>query len=137
MTANSWHSCSNYTLVHHFGGKDPVLRRLFNAWLNYVRQFGPVTVIPQKTRIVFMVRMRFGGASVRAGRLECRFLLRRRVDHPALHSVKEIVPGYFDSTIVLRNATQLKAPGLRALVRESYLLGCQDWRARSGAPRAR
>ncbi|MFQ6044883.1 MAG: hypothetical protein ACE5PT_00810 [Gemmatimonadales bacterium] len=43
----------------------PVVRKLFNGVKALVRECGPVTVYAQKTRIVFMVRVRFAGVTVR------------------------------------------------------------------------
>src|SRR5215204_4614480 len=54
VTRNLWHACTHYPLDHHFADKDPRIRRLFNRFLRLVRANGPVTVIPQKTRIALM-----------------------------------------------------------------------------------
>lgn len=65
VTRNIWHSCGRYRIADHFVVAQPVVRKLFNGVKALVRECGPVTVYAQKTRIVFMVRVRFAGVTVR------------------------------------------------------------------------
>jgi hypothetical protein len=44
---------------------DPSVRELFSAFVARLPRFGPVTVLPEKTRIAFHVRMSFAALSVR------------------------------------------------------------------------
>ena len=62
---NIWHSCGRYELDGHFAGKDLLVRRMFDQLVRVARRCSPMTVYAQKTRIVFMVRVRFGGAVIR------------------------------------------------------------------------
>jgi hypothetical protein len=119
-----WHSCSHYTLAHHFAGKPRELRQLFNHYLSVVRVFGRVTVIAQKTRICFQVRVRFAGAMVRQRWLECAFWLKRRAAHLLIHRVEVLLDKDFVHYFRLTRANQLDAP-LVALLREAYDVGCQ------------
>jgi hypothetical protein len=125
VTANMWHSCGHVALAAHFENKPPHLRALFDAWLKYVEQFGPVTVIPQKTRICFQVRVRFAGAVVRSTYLRCSFWLKRKVTHALIEKVEQYAARDFVYHFRLDNTAALKTPGLRALVREAYRVGCQ------------
>lgn len=63
VTANLWHSCGRYELGPHLAGRDPSVRRTSDRLVELAQACGPVTVYPQKTRIVFMVRVRFGGVT--------------------------------------------------------------------------
>jgi ABC-type antimicrobial peptide transport system ATPase subunit len=119
-----WHSCSRYTLAHHFGDKPRELRRLFDHYLSVVRSFGPVTVIPQKSRIALQVRVRFAGAVVRNRWLECGFWLKRRAAHPLIHKVEVLLGRDFLHYFHLTKASQLDA-SLVVLLREAYDVGCQ------------
>ena len=57
---NQSHTCSGlHTLAHHFDGKPPEIRALFDAVVHAIRRIGPVRVLPEKTRIAFQVRMSF------------------------------------------------------------------------------
>ena len=87
-----WHSCTRYRLAEHFEGKDPLVRRLFDRFVALVRECGPVTVIPQKTRIAIMVRVRFAGAVPRKHWLDAGLWLTRRAEHPCLHRVEAFGP---------------------------------------------
>jgi hypothetical protein len=63
---NMWHSCGNYDLEHHFEKRPPLVRDLFDRLRAVIEEIGPVTVEPQKTRIVFLVRVRFAGVTDQA-----------------------------------------------------------------------
>jgi hypothetical protein len=59
VNANTYHSCGTFDLEDHFQGQDDHVREIFDALVELVEGFGPVTVYAQKTRIVFQVRTRF------------------------------------------------------------------------------
>jgi hypothetical protein len=82
-----WHSCSNHTLDSHFEGCDPSIRPIFEDYLRFVRSLGPITVIPQASRISFQGRVRFAGAIVRKKWLEGGLWLKRHVDEPCFTRV--------------------------------------------------
>ena len=84
VTANIWHSCGHYRLSDHFRGKPANLRATFDRYVAAAREYGPVTVYAQKTRIIMQGRVRFAGAVVRKDWLEARMWLRRAVSHPRL-----------------------------------------------------
>jgi hypothetical protein len=129
VTRNLWHSCVNVSLASHFRGKPPERKRTFDRWLRAARACGPVTVYAQKTRIVFMVRVRFGGAVVRAGHLDAGLWLKRRAEHPLLSRVEDF------GRIGCVHHFQLKSPDdidaeLEALMCEAYRIGKQELQAR-------
>jgi len=35
VARNMWHSCDAYPLSHHFKGKDPIVRELFDGYLRW------------------------------------------------------------------------------------------------------
>jgi hypothetical protein len=78
ITANRSHSCSSYTLEQAFARLTPAARRAFERFVELVERCGPVTVIPQKTRIVLHVRVRFAGAVVLSDRVRLNFALGRK-----------------------------------------------------------
>ncbi|MCK6456192.1 MAG: DUF5655 domain-containing protein [Phycisphaerae bacterium] len=121
------HSCRVVDLDAHFAGRDPRIRRLFGAWLRFVKRFGPVTVIPQKTRISFQARVRFAGAVIRRDHVQCGFWLKRKVSHPLIDKVELIPPRDYVYRFRLKDAAQLAAPGLRELIEEAYQVGCQKY----------
>ncbi len=125
VTPNMWHSCGRYRLADHFKDKDPALRRLFNHYVRTVRQFGPVTVYAQKTRITFQARVRFAGAVIRQRWVDGTLWLKRRADHPRFRRVEKIPPNNFVYTFRLTRPADLDAD-LVALLREAYAVGHQE-----------
>jgi hypothetical protein len=126
VTANIWHSCSRYPLSHHFKGRDPIVRDLFESYLSLVESFGPVTVIPQKTRIAFQVRVRFAGAVTRKSWLDCALWLKRRADHPLFYKTESLGTLGHIYRFRLTGSEQLRDKKLQALLREAYAVGCQE-----------
>jgi len=69
-------------LADHFGSSAPEVRATFDAILAAVRQLGPVTVLPEKSRIALEVGMSF--AALMPGRrwLSGHLVLAHCVDSP-------------------------------------------------------
>lgn len=89
---NQTHACGRHGLDSHFAGKGREVRRLFDALVGLLRGFGPVTILPEKTRIAFQVRMSFAAVSVRTTYLVGHFVFGRRVDHPRFLRVETYSP---------------------------------------------
>ena len=86
---------------------------------------GPVTVYAQKSRIVFMVRVRFGGAIVRKDWLEARLWLKRRAVHPALYKTESYGELGYGLHFRITRPEDIDA-GLETLMRAAYRIGCQE-----------
>ncbi|HEV8265702.1 MAG TPA: DUF5655 domain-containing protein [Gemmatimonadales bacterium] len=124
MTRNLWHSCVRVRIGDHFKDKDPLVRRVFDELQRVVRACGRTTVYAQKTRIVFMVRVRFAGAIVRRRWLDAGLWLKRRVQHPRLIRVEDFGRLGYGLTFRFTSPEQLDR-SFRALVKEAYAIGCQ------------
>lgn len=92
VTPNMWHSCSSYTLDHHFSDSAPHVRATFDRFVELIERNGPVTVIPQKTRIAIQVKVRFAGCVVRKRWLLPHLWMTRRVEHPHLRRTEVFGP---------------------------------------------
>jgi hypothetical protein len=122
---NQSHACGRHDLAHHFTGKDPAVRALFDAFRRAVFECGPAVVLPQKTRIAFQVRMSFAQVTPRRHWLDGHLVLARRLPGVRIRRIDTISP---------RNHVhhfRLHAPGdldqdFRALVREAYAVGAQE-----------
>jgi hypothetical protein len=125
VTRNLWHSCVRVPLATHFVGKEPAVRRTFNAWRALARACGPVTVYAQRSRIVFMVRVRFAGAMTRRDWLEATLWLKRKVTHPKLHRLEDYGRLGYGLHLKLREPGDIDA-ALAGLMREAYRIGCQQ-----------
>jgi hypothetical protein len=77
-------------LETHFDGKPPGIRAIFDAVLEAVRRCGPVTVLPEKTRIAFQVRMSFAQVTPRSRWVDGHVVLARRMEHPRFRRIDTI-----------------------------------------------
>jgi hypothetical protein len=119
------HSCAVYTLDHHFEGKDPAVRALFDGYAASVERCGPFDVVSQKTRIVFMVRVRFAGVMVRNYGLQSHIWLKRRTEHPLFTKTEHFLRNDYVYTFKLTSMEQLDDDSFFDLMREAYDVGCQ------------
>ncbi len=124
VTRNSRHSCSKHKLEDHFKDRPACVRQLFDAWSEFVQQFGEVTVIPQKTRISFQVRVRFAGAVIRKNWVECAFWLKRQVKDERFHRVEKITARDYIYYFRLTDESQLDET-MKEYLREAHQVGCQ------------
>jgi hypothetical protein len=91
---NQTHTCAGpeSELERHFRGKPVEIRRLFNAFVEQLRGLGPVTVLPQKTRIAFHVRMSFAQLTPKQGWIDGHLVLAERHDEPMFRKVTTFSP---------------------------------------------
>jgi hypothetical protein len=89
-----------------------------------LEEIGPVTVLPEKTRIAFQTRMSFAQLTVRRHWVLGHFVLARRVEDPVFTKVETISP---------RNRVhhfRLDSPDdvarLHGFAREAYAVGRQE-----------
>jgi hypothetical protein len=121
---NQTHSCGTVgALEAHFARKPPEVRALFDAFLAHVRAAGPVTVLPEKTRIAFHVRMSFAMVMPRRDGLVGHLVLARRVEHPRFHKVETFSPRNHLHHFRVRDVEELD--GLAEWIREAYAVGEQ------------
>lgn len=114
------HSCVAVALDEHFVGKPTHIRELFDAYLAFVeRHGGPVTVIPQRSRIALQRRVRFGSVVVRRQWVDVALWLKRRAEHPLLTKVDDLGALAQYHWFRLTDPGQLD-DGLGALVAEAY-----------------
>jgi hypothetical protein len=122
---NQAHACRTLgDLDRHFRDKDPEVRRAFDAVLAEVRRLGPVTVLPESTRIALQVRMSFAAFVARRHWLDGHVVLARRLEHPRFRRVEE----YSSRNVV--HAFRLSGPDevdadVRSWLAEAYEVGCQ------------
>jgi hypothetical protein len=88
-SANQTHRCAALgDLAAHFAGKPPLVRTLFDRVLKTVQACGPVTVLPEKTRIAFHVRMSFMVVATRQFGLRGHFVLDEIDRHPRFTKIQ-------------------------------------------------
>lgn len=87
---NQSHFCGKHDLEPHFAGKAPEIRAIFDAFVAAIRRIGPVTVLPEKTRIAFQVRMSFAQLTPRSRWVDGHVVLARRFEHPRFRRIDTI-----------------------------------------------
>lgn len=124
VTRKMWHSCGKYITEALFARSEPHVLMLFKKFAKMVRECGPATVIPQKTRAVFMVRVRFAGAYPRKTHLHVGFALARRLKNPRIKRIEEYAPHFIGHMVEVHNEAHLDAE-LKGWIRESFGVGAQ------------
>jgi len=90
---NQTHTCAPLTeLDTHFAGKAPAVRATFDRIMRTVSALGPVTVLPEKTRIALHVRMSFAAFQPRQRWLDGHLVLDHRIDSPRFRKIEVYSP---------------------------------------------
>jgi hypothetical protein len=121
---NQSHACGRHTLAHHFKGKPPAIRVLYDKVVSAIRAIGPVRVLPEKTRIAFQVRMSFAQVTPRQAWLDGHVVLARRLDSPRFRKVETFSPRNHLHAFRLHQPSDVDAE-FRAWLAESYRVGEQ------------
>lgn len=122
---NQSHACGRYTLDHHFNGKAPVIREMFDRVVAMIQEIGPVRILPEKTRIAFQVRMSFAQVTPRRAWLDGHVVLMRRLEHPRFRRVQTFSPRNHVHEFRLATMADIDAE-FRAWLAEAYLVGDQQ-----------
>jgi hypothetical protein len=124
---NQSHACGRHDLEHHFTGKPPDIRALFDHVRAAIEAIGPVTVLAEKTRIAFQVRMSFAQLTPHRRWVDGHVVLARRLEHPAIRKIESISPGNHVHHFRITRPEDV-TPELIALFREAYAVGEQRHR---------
>jgi hypothetical protein len=123
---NQTHTCEPLrTVDEHFAGRSPAVREVFERILAVVRGFGPVTVLPEKTRIALHVRMSFAAFTPRRNWLAGHLVLARRVDSARFTRVDTYSPRNVVHAFRLTAPDEVDAEFVGWLG-EAYRVGCQE-----------
>jgi hypothetical protein len=99
--------------------------QLFRALLALVRRSGPVTVLPEKTRIAFANRMSFLAVAPRQMHMIGHFVFARRVPSPRFQKIETISPRNHVHHFCLESEDELDSE-FASWVREAYAVGMQE-----------
>ena len=124
VTANIWHSCGKFALEALFARSDPTVIKLFRKFARMVRACGPVRMIPQKTRVVFQVRVRFAGCYPRKSHLICGIALPRTTPHPRFIKITPYTKHFVGHQFRIQHPDELDSE-VQAWLRQSYKVGAQ------------
>jgi hypothetical protein len=101
------------------------VRQLYVRFLKVVRKVGPVTVIPQKTRIALQVRMRFAALMPRRDSLRGHLVLARRHPSARFEKIETFSPHSHVHMFRLRSEDAFD-DRFCALIGEAYKVGRQE-----------
>jgi hypothetical protein len=119
---NQTHTCAPLrSLDEHFAGTDPQVRQTFDRVLS---ELGPVSVLPERSRIALHVRMSFAAFVPRKHWLDGHLVLARRVDSPKFRRVQEFSPRNVLHEFRLTGPGDVDAE-FADLLREAYAVGEQ------------
>ena len=121
---NQMHTCGLHDLEHHFAGRGPIVRELYDLVVVAVRELGPVIVLPEKTRIAFQVRMSFAQVTPRRQWLDGHVVLARRLEHPRFRKIETFSPRNHVHYFRLTRLEDIDAT-FREWLREAYAVGEQ------------
>ena len=122
---NQTHACGRHDLDHHFAGKAPEIREMFERVRAMIEAIGPVRVLPEKTRIAFQVRMSFAQVTPRKAWLDGHVVLARRLESPRFRKVETFSPRNHLHAFRLMHVDEIDDE-LRAWLVEAYAVGKQE-----------
>ena len=121
---NQFHFCSNRRLDEHFAGREPNVVATFKRLLAAAEKSGPVTVVPEKTRIAFQVRMSFAAFTLRRHWVDGHVVLARHLESPRFRRIDVISPRNLVHVFRLQDPSEVDDEVERWL-REAYPVGEQ------------
>jgi uncharacterized protein DUF5655 len=123
---NQTHTCRPpASLESHFESKPPAIRALFDHLAAAIERLGSVTILPERTRIAFQVRMSFAVAMPKQGWLDGHLVLARRIEHPRFRRVETFSPRNHLHAFRLTGPEEIDAE-LRGWLAEAYSVGAQE-----------
>jgi len=92
ISRNLAHSCGRFRLEDLFAGSTPETLTIARRYVTMLQDLGDVQVLPQKTRLVCVARVRFCGLEPRRHGFLVNFALRRWVESPRVVKTVEYGP---------------------------------------------
>ncbi len=124
VTRNMWHSCGKFSLEALFARSEPRVFELYKRFAALAQSCGPVTIIPQKTRLVFQERVRFAGCVPRKSFLLCSFGFHRKRESPRFHKITQYAPLWYGHECRVTSEKDFDEEFMD-WIRESYAVGQQ------------
>ena len=121
---NQSHSCSNVRLEEHFAGREPQVVATFHRLLAAAEKSGPVTVLPEKTRIAFQVRMSYAAFTLKRRWVDGHVVLARRLDSSRFTRIEYFSPRNQLHAFRLRGPAEVDDE-VESWLAEAYLVGEQ------------
>ena len=126
VSRNLWHSCGRFSLESLFANSEQRALDLARKYVALLQTLGDVQVIPQKTRLVCVARVRFSGLEPRKDGFVASFALHRWLDSPRIVKTVDYGPRWRAHSVRVRAEADLDDE-LRAWLQESHdVVGLQS-----------
>jgi hypothetical protein len=119
ISRNLWHSCGQFSLESLFANADQRALDLARKYVALLHTLGDVQVIPQKTRLACVARVRFCGLEPRKNGFLASFALHRWLDSPRIVKTVDYRPRWRAHYVHVRSDTDLNDE-LIAWLREAH-----------------
>jgi Domain of unknown function (DUF5655) len=116
---NLWHSCGTFTFDDLFTRTTDTVTDAARALISACQQFGDIQVLPQKTRLVLVARVRFSSLVPRKNSVIVGFALHRWIDHPRIEKTDDFGSRWRYHYVRMTDASGVDAE-LLGWMRESY-----------------
>ncbi len=125
VSRNLWHSCGQFTLEDLFAGSEASALALARRYVAMLQALGDVQILPQKTRLVCVARVRFAGLTPRKDGFLATFSLHRWLDSPRIVKTVDYGPRWRAHYVLVTTAADLDDE-LRTWLQESHdIVGMQ------------
>jgi hypothetical protein len=119
VSRNLWHSCGRFTLEALFSASAPAVLAAARHYVALLESLGDIEVLPQKTRLVAVARVRFAGLYPRKNDFLASFALHRWLAHPRIIKTVDYGPRWRGHYVRITSAADLDGE-LRAWLQESH-----------------
>jgi hypothetical protein len=126
VSRNLWHSCGQFSLESLFGNADQRVLDLAHRFVALLHTLGDVQVIPQKTRLVCVARVRFSGLVPRKDGFLVSFALHRRLDSPRIVKIVDYGPRWLAHQVRIRSEADLDDELISWLQESHDVVGLQS-----------
>lgn len=126
VSRNLWHSCGTFTLEALFAKSTPAALEIARQTVALMKSLGDTQVLPQKTRVVCVARVRFGGFTSRRNGIEVNFALHRWLESPRIVKTTDYGPRWLAHSVNVESLEGLDEE-LRMWLQESHdVVGLQS-----------
>jgi hypothetical protein len=119
ISRNLWHSCGQFTLEALFAKATPAALEVARQYGAMLHSLGDIQVLPQKTRLVCVARVRFAGLYPRKDGFLASFALHRWLDSPRIIKTADYGPRWRGHYVLVRSESDLDDE-LRAWLQEAH-----------------
>jgi hypothetical protein len=125
ITRNLWHSCGRFRLEALFARSTPEVLAAARKYVALLESLGDVQVLPQKTRLVAVARVRFAGLYPRKDHFMAAFALHRWLASRRIVKKVDYGPRWRGHYVRITSAADLDGE-LRGWLQESHdIVGVQ------------